>query len=155
TGFLQFLGKDAQRLYSLARAHPDDADGRRLALTSALLFKGRAVEQAAETSRAVLRSLDPKDRDAFERLRGLRTQLAKLSLDGPGRQAPAEYQERLRHLEGEGDALEADIAKRSAPLRALTELPPAATILERVAAALPPDSVLVELVDYMDASPDA
>ena len=149
-GFLQLLGKDEQRLDSLARAHPDDADVRRLALTSALLFRGRSVAQAAETSRAILRGLGPQDREAFQHLRALRTQLAQLSLDGPGPLAPAQYRERLARLEEEGDALETEIAKRSAPLRALTELPSAATIPERVASALPRDGVLVELVEYLD-----
>jgi len=152
TSFLQFLDGDAQRLYSLARAHPDDANVRRLALTSALLLKGRSVEEAGETSRTILRSLGPQDRDAFERLRGLRTRLAKLSLSGPGNLPPAEYAQQLKSLEDEGDALEAALAVRSAPLRALSELPSAADVQDRVAAALPPDGVLVELIAYRDAA---
>jgi CHAT domain-containing protein len=151
--FLQFLSRDEQRIYSLARTHPDNADVRRLALVSALLFKGRSVEETADTSRTILRNLGPQDRDAFERLRGLRTQLARLSLDGPGKLAPAEYQQRLKRFADEGDVLEADLARRSAPLRALTTLPSADDILQRVAAALPRDSALVEMVAYTDSPP--
>jgi len=151
-GFLQFLRQREQRLhYSLARAQPNDAAVRRLALTSALLLKGRSAEQTAGVSRAILGSLGPRDRDAFERLRALRAQFAQLSLSRPGNLSSAEYQRRLERLTDDGDALEADLAKRSAPLRALTGLPSPADILQRVAAALPRDGVLVELVDYADS----
>ena len=40
-GFLQALARDEQILYSLVRAHPDDAGVKRVALTATLLFKGR------------------------------------------------------------------------------------------------------------------
>ncbi|HYV45079.1 MAG TPA: CHAT domain-containing tetratricopeptide repeat protein [Myxococcaceae bacterium] len=152
SSFLHLLDRDAQRLYSLASAHPERADVRRLALTSALLFKGRSVEETADTSRTILRSMGAQDRDAFERLRGLRTQFAKLSLGGPGGLSPAGYQQRLKGLADEGDALEADLARRSAPLRAGTELPSTAEVVDRVAAALPADGALVELVVHGEPS---
>jgi len=148
--FLQFLSRDEHRLYSLARAHPDGPEVRRLALTAALLFKGRSVEEAADTSHAILQSLGAQDRAVFSRLRELRTQFAKLSLDGPGQLDAEGYRERLKKLADDGDALEVDLAKRSAPLRALAALPSPAEIVERVAAALPGDGALLELVSYTD-----
>ncbi|HYV44483.1 MAG TPA: CHAT domain-containing tetratricopeptide repeat protein [Myxococcaceae bacterium] len=153
SGLLRLLGKDGERLYSILRANPGNEEVRRLALTSALLFKGRSVEEAADTSRTILRSMGPQDREAFERLRGLRTHLAQLSLDGPGQLTMAEHEERLKRLAEEGDVLEADLAKRSAPLRALTALPSAADVLQRVTAALPWDGALVEVVAYTDGPP--
>ncbi len=123
---------------------------RRLALSAALLLKGRSVEETADISRAVYRSLGAEDRDTFERLRGLRTQLAKLSLQGPGSLPPAAYQQHLQELAEQGDALEADLARRSAPLRALAALPSPAEIVDRVAAALPKDGALVEFITYVD-----
>ncbi|RKH11313.1 CHAT domain-containing protein [Corallococcus sp. CA053C] len=148
--FLQFLRRDEERLYALLRAHPDDARVRRLALSAALLLKGRSVEETADISRTVYRGLGAEDRDTFARLRGLRTQLAQLSLQGPGSLTPRAYQERLDALTGQGAALEAALARRSAPLRALTALPPPAEIVDRVAAALPGDGALVEFVTYVD-----
>ncbi len=150
-GFLQHLREDEQALYSLLRAHPKDARVQRLALSAVLLRKGRSVEETANISRTVYQRLGAEDRDAFERLRGLRTQLAALSLAGPGSLTPADYQQRLKTLAGEGDTLEADLAKRSAPLRALTTLPSPADIVDRVAASLPKDGALVELVAYRDS----
>ncbi len=149
-GFLQFLRTDEELLYALLRAHPNDAQVRRLALSSALLRKGRSVEETSNTSRTILRSLGAADRDTFERLRGLRTQLAQLSLQGPGALSSADYQQRLKDLADQGDALEADLARRSAPLRAFAALPPPEVMVDRVAAALPRDGALVEFVTYAD-----
>ncbi|MFY0528358.1 tetratricopeptide repeat protein [Archangium gephyra] len=148
--FLQFLRTDEERLYALLRAHPDNARVRRLALSAALLLKGRSVEETADISRAVYRSLGAQEHDTFERLRGLRTQLAQLSLEGPGSLPPATYQQRLQELAEQGDVLEADLARRSAPLRALAALPSPADIVDRVAQALPKGGALVEFITYED-----
>ncbi|MFL5349900.1 MAG: tetratricopeptide repeat protein [Hyalangium sp.] len=149
-GFLQFLRTDQERLYALLRAHPDNASVRGLALGAALLLKGRSVEETADISRAVYRSLGPQDQDTFEHLRGLRTQLAQLSLQGPGSLSAADYQQQLKTLADQGDALEATLAQRSAPLRALAAQPSPADIVGRVAQALPKDGALVEFITYED-----
>ncbi|WP_414654191.1 CHAT domain-containing tetratricopeptide repeat protein [Hyalangium sp.] len=147
---LRMFRSSEEYLYALVRAHPDDASVRHLALTAALLLKGRSAEETANTSRIIYRSLGAQDRHTFDRLRGLRTQLAKLSLDGPGSLTHADYQQRLKELADQGDSLEADLARRSAVLRALTALPPPADVVDRVAAALPQDGALVELIAYQD-----
>jgi CHAT domain-containing protein/tetratricopeptide (TPR) repeat protein len=151
TGFLQYLRRDEERLYTLLHAHPGNARIRRLALTAALLLKGRSVEETANISRTIYRSLDAQDRDTFERLRGLRAQLASLSFQGPGSQPLPAYQQRLKELTKEGDALEATLARRSASLRALAALPSPADIVDRVATALPKNGALVELITYEDS----
>ncbi|MFP2905781.1 CHAT domain-containing protein [Pyxidicoccus sp. 3LFB2] len=151
--FIAHLRTQEELLYELVRAAPDDDDVRHLALTAALLRKGRSVEQIADTSRTAFRRVSAQDRDTFERLRGLRSELASLSLQGPGSLTPGDYQQRLKELASRGDALEAELAVRSAPLRALTSLPPPEDIVHRVAAALPTTSVLVEFVAYMDRAP--
>jgi CHAT domain-containing protein/Tfp pilus assembly protein PilF len=148
--FLQFLRSDEERLYALLRAHPDNASVQRLALSAALLRKGRSVEEASNTSRTILRSLGAEDRASFERLRGLRTQFAQLSRQGPGSLSSADYQQRLKNLADQGDALEADLAKRSAPLRALAALPSPQDIIDRVASSLPKDGALIEFIAYSD-----
>jgi len=149
-GFLQFLRADEERLYALLRAHPEDARVRRLALGAVLLRKGRSIEEAAGISHAVHQGLDAQDRHAFERLRGLRTRIASLSLDSPGSRPPADAPQRLKELTEQGDALEADLARRSAPLRALTARPSLDVIVDQVAAALPKEGALVEFIAYLD-----
>jgi CHAT domain-containing protein/tetratricopeptide (TPR) repeat protein len=148
--FLQRLRADEERLYALLRAHPDDAHVRRLVLGAALLRKGRSVEEMAGISRTVYQSLDAQDRDTFKRLGRLRAQLAQLSLQGPGSLPLSTYQQRLEELAKQSDALEAGLAKRSAPLRALAALPSPAEIVDRVATALPKDAALVEFITYVD-----
>ncbi|MCY1015049.1 CHAT domain-containing tetratricopeptide repeat protein [Pyxidicoccus sp. MSG2] len=148
--FLQLLRTDEERLYAVLRAHPDNLEVRRLALRAALLLKGRSVEESADISRAVYRSLGAEERDTFERLRGLRTQLASLSLQGPGSLPLTAYQQQLKVLAEQGDALEVTLARRSAPLRALAALPAPADIVNRVAAALPRDGALMEFIAYVD-----
>ncbi len=149
-GFLQHLRTEEELLYALLRAHPDNTHVQRLALSAILLRKGRSIEETANTSRTILRSLGSQDRDTFERLRALRTQLASLSLQGPGPLPPADYQKKLKDLADQGDALEADLARRSAALRALSALPSPNDIVDRVAAAIPKDGALVELITYTD-----
>jgi CHAT domain-containing protein len=149
SSFLQHLRADEELLYALLRTHPDDAGVRRLALSAVLLLKGRSVEETADTSRTIYRSLSARERDTFARLRGLRTQLATLSLPGSGSLA-ADHPQRLRELADQGDALEADLARRSAPLRALTAPPPPGEIVDHVSAALPEGSALVEFIAYAD-----
>ncbi|NMO19171.1 CHAT domain-containing protein [Pyxidicoccus fallax] len=148
--FLQLLRSDEERLYALLRAHPDEDRVKRLALAAALLLKGRSVEESADISRTVYQSLDSKGRDTFERLRGLRTLLSQLAFQGPGSLPPEAHQRRLEALSEQGAALEADLAQRSAPLRALAALPSPARIVDRVAAALPRDAALVEFIAYVD-----
>jgi CHAT domain-containing protein/tetratricopeptide (TPR) repeat protein len=151
SSFLHYLRADEQRLYALLRAHPGDPGVQRLALSAVLLLKGRSAEETAHISRTLYRGLGPEDRDTFERLRGLRTQLATLSLEGPGPLSPQDFQKRREGLASQGDALEEALARRSAPLRALTALPPPSGIIGRTAAALPEGSALVEFVVYTDS----
>jgi CHAT domain-containing protein/lipopolysaccharide biosynthesis regulator YciM len=150
TSFLQLLRSDEEDLYALLRAHPDNADVRRLALSAALLFKGRSAEETAGISRAIYQSLGTEERDTFERLRGLRTRLASLWLQGPGSLPLPAYQKQVEELTSQGDALEATLATRSAPLRALATLPSPDDIVDQVAQALPKDAALVELITYQN-----
>ncbi|ATB41047.1 hypothetical protein CYFUS_006509 [Cystobacter fuscus] len=149
--FLHQLRASEEAIYALLRAHPEDADVRHLALSTVLLLKGRSVEETARISRTLYQSLNPEDRDTLEKLRGLRGQLVSRSLAGPGSLSSPDYQQQLKDLTEKGDALEAELAKRSAPLRALIALPPPSQIVERVAASLPKDGALVEFIAYEDS----
>ncbi|ATB30533.1 hypothetical protein MEBOL_003994 [Melittangium boletus DSM 14713] len=151
SGFLRHLRSAEETLYALLRTHPENAQVRRLALSAALLLKGRSVEETASISHTLYRHLGADDRDTLEKLRDLRARLASLSLVGPGVLAPEDYQQQLKTLTAEGDTLEADLAKRSAPLRIRTALPRPAEIVERVAASLPTDGALVEFIAYQDS----
>jgi CHAT domain-containing protein/tetratricopeptide (TPR) repeat protein len=145
---LQQLRAEEESLYGLVHEHPGDAAIRHLALSAALFRKGRSVVEVSNTSRIIYRSLDQADREAFDRLRALRTQLSSLSMAGPGTRPANTYRQHLQELKAQGDALEEDLARRSAPLRSLHALPPASQLVGQVAAALPPDGALVEFIAY-------
>ena len=100
-GRFQFLRADEERLYALLRAHPGDVNVRRLALSATLLLKGRSIEENSDISRTIYRSLSAQDREAFGRLRELRTQRAQLSLQGPGSLPRAAYQQQLSQYEAQ------------------------------------------------------
>ncbi|MCY1015904.1 CHAT domain-containing tetratricopeptide repeat protein [Pyxidicoccus sp. MSG2] len=146
TSFLRLLHEDEQRLYSLARAHPEDARVRHLAFSAALLRKGRSVEELADTSRIIFRNLGEADRETFARLRALRTQFSALSLAGLGSLSPVDYQQRLKDLTDKANAIEEELSRRAAPLRALSSLPPPERVIDRVANALPKNGALIELI---------
>ncbi|ADO67825.1 Tetratricopeptide repeat family protein [Stigmatella aurantiaca DW4/3-1] len=150
SSFLQYLRVYEQTLYTVARTHARNAQVRRLALSAVLLLKGRSASETAHISRTLFRHMGAEDRNAFERLRGLRHQLAALSFADAGELTAEDFQQRLKALVEEGDSLEAELAKRSAPLRSLTALPPPTEIVDRVAASLPKDGALVELIAYKD-----
>ena len=152
TRFLEELRADEELLYSLVRAYPENEDVRRLALSIVLLRKGRSAEELANTSHAIYRSLGPSDREIFEQLRALRSQLATLSLQGPSSNDLADFEKRLDALAAQDDVLEAALAKRSAPLRALAALPALSKIVNQVAWALPKDGALIEFVAYTEHS---
>ena len=151
--FLRLHRTKEELVYSLVHARLDDSRTRHLALATALLRKGRSAEELASISRTIYRSLGAEDRDTFEQLRALRTQLATLSLAGPGRRAPADHARLLEELTERGDALETSLARRSALLRDLKNLPYPEQIVERVAARLPKDGALVEFIVYRDRPP--
>jgi CHAT domain-containing protein len=139
------LRTDEGILYSLASTYSADSRVRYLALSAALLRKGRSLDEISNTSRIIYRSLGQKERAKFDRLRALRVQLSALSLTGPGNLSAAHYQQRLKDMAQQGEALEAELSWSSAQLRAL---PPPSELIGRVAAALPKDGALVELVAY-------
>jgi CHAT domain-containing protein/tetratricopeptide (TPR) repeat protein len=142
TQFLQMYAAQEQLAYSVAAARPRDAAAARLGLAAALLRKGRTVDEAADLSKVVQASLLPDERSRFAALRGLRGELAARAL------SPEQDRKRVAELEQKAEALEQELVLRSLPLRAQATRPPARAIVERVAATLPADGALVEIVAH-------
>ncbi|WNG43125.1 tetratricopeptide repeat protein [Archangium minus] len=142
--------KDEERLYALVRVHPDDERVRRLALSAALLRKGRSLEEMADTSRIIFRDLNPEDRKTLERLRALRTERSVLALAGAGKLSPSQHQRHLQKLADQCDALERELARRSGPLRALRSQPAPDKLADSVASKIPKDGALIEFVAYSE-----
>jgi CHAT domain-containing protein/tetratricopeptide (TPR) repeat protein len=151
---LDQLRSDEESLYALVRSNPDNAPLRRLALATTLLRKCRSVEEVANTSFLIYRGLGAQDRETFERLRASRGKLSQLALNGPGTLSAVSHEQQLKALADQADSLELELARRSAPLRALRALPPVSKLVDHVAAALPRDGALVEFVAYSDSTSD-
>ncbi|MCC7537302.1 MAG: CHAT domain-containing protein, partial [Deltaproteobacteria bacterium] len=145
--FLDSVRGEEWASYSLALELPRSVPARRLGLAVALLRKGRALDEAADTSRAALRDLGPEERAAFVRLREIRSELATLVLRGPTGD-PTSHLQRISERDREARGLEAQLARRSAAVRARTERPSPERVVERVRGALPPDGALVEIVAF-------
>lgn len=143
--FLQLYAWQESFVYSLASAHKTNADVAKLALSLALVRKGRSVDEAADLSRVVQASLGPDDEERFETLRGLRARLANLALAGAETDAA---RAETRTLGEQAEKLEQELALRSLPLRTRAGLPNPKDVVAKVTARLPEDAALIELVQH-------
>ena len=127
-----------------ANGAPNDAQALKLALTTLLRRKGRVLDAMSDQIGALRRHLKPEDRVLLEQLSTASGELAALVLKGPGGQSPAEYQDHLAKLDARVKDLQAQVSTRSAEFRAQTQ----PVTLERVQAALPAGTALVEFALY-------
>ncbi len=141
---LRFLRAQEEVVYSLLEVKELAPRAAPLALSVALLRKGRSVDEAASISQAVYQGLSGEERAKFDELRTLRAQIAyqKLSpVEGISPQDP-------KYLADRADRLEEELAKHSAAIRARRDSPALNDVAQKVAAALPQGTVLVEVVRY-------
>lgn len=118
----------------------------RLAMTMALLRKGRAAEAGARANFLLHRSrVDPDIQRKFADWQAVRQQHEAMFYGGMAGLTPDVYRERLWTLGVEAQSLEARLAFSLPQLRSLQ--PPAFdSIVSAVAQSLPPNSVLIEVV---------
>ncbi len=141
---LRSLRAQEELVYSLLAEKDLAPRAAPLALSVALMRKGRSVDQAASLSRTVYLGLDGERREKFDELRTMRAQIArqKLSPSGGG------SAEDMKKLAEKAELLEEELAKHSAAIRARKDTPGLLDVVEKVAAALPPSTALVEVVRY-------
>ncbi len=132
--------------FHLASA-PADGTAARLALTTILRRKGRALDAMSDQIGALRRRLNAEDRALLDQLAAARSELATLKLssapsavdDAAG---AAQGQELIRRREVEVGRLEELISARSKEFRAQSQ----PVTIERVQASIPAEAALVELV---------
>lgn len=115
---------------------------------TALLRKGRSVDEAADTSRALYQGLDPEQRQKLARLREIRSRRADLALSGSGLYSAEEYQKLLAQLQAEEEQQEEALLRDASGLRTRLSRYRPATVLSEVQARLPSGSALIEIVAY-------
>jgi len=126
------------------RSAPNDPAARRLALTTILRRKGRALDAMTDSIATLRRRLNGGDRALLDQYTGVRSQLATLTLGGRRSKKPAEYQAEIKALEDKVERLEAEISRRSAEFRAQSQ----PVTLEAIQAAIPAGAALVEFFSY-------
>src|SRR5262249_9364709 len=143
---LQNLSAETDMILSLhTRYAPDDPDAWRLALTTILRRKGRALDAMTDTITALRSAAEPQDQALLDQLAEARTRLAAATLEGPGETAPAQHRALLKHLESRIDQLETAISARVAAFRSQA-LP--RQLFLAVAQAIPAGAALVEFTTY-------
>jgi CHAT domain-containing protein/Tfp pilus assembly protein PilF len=123
---------------------PDNKDAVRLALTTVLRRKGRALDAMTDTIANLRRRASNEDQSLLDQLASYRSQLSVLTLRGHGKEGIEEHNTNLKAIEEKIENLEAQISQFSAEFRA--RLVP--INLENVQRVIPKDSVLVEFVLY-------
>lgn len=133
-------------VYGLLLEHAEDTGVRRLALTMALLRKGRAAEAGTLANRLLHQSSgNPQRKEQFERWQQVRQQREALLFGGAGKLTPSAYQESIKELSQQADDRESQLAAAMPQLRQL-QPPKFDDILPAVAARLPKDGALIEVV---------
>lgn len=143
--YLSTLVAETNQTISLhVRYAPNDAEARRLSLTTILRRKGRALDAMSDSIAALRRRAAPEDQALLDQLKTARAQLARLVLNGPQRTTPAEHQRQIKTLEEQREKLEDQISRRSAEFRAQSQ----PVTLAAVQAAIPARAALVEFAAY-------
>lgn len=151
---LALLREHEEQLYSLLLRAPTHQALRQLALTALLLRKGRSVDELSLTSLLQSQIKDRADQQRLEELHELRSRLAHLALQSSERIPLAQREQLFKDLSAQAESIEQDLATRLAPLRERRQVLDPGQIVAQVAAALPPDAVLVEMVAFTERPPD-
>lgn len=150
--YLRTVSDDTDRLISFhVKSAPLDARAARLAMSTILHRKGRALDAMVDTI-ALLRSRsETKYREVLERWSGAKASLANLIFRGPGKDDPAKFQGRLLELENLVERLEAELSS-AVEFRASTQ----ESDIDRVKESIPEGAALVEITAYrpFDAKAD-
>jgi CHAT domain-containing protein len=132
---------------------PNSGSAARLALTTLLRRKGRMLDAAAAALATIRSKLSPDDKKILDDLNSARAQLAKLVNAGPsatGGDGDA-YAREVAALEEKVQKLEAQVSKKSAAYRTVTQ-PIELTAIQKV---IPSDARLIEIVNYQPWDPKA
>jgi len=122
---------------------PANQEAARLALTTILRRKGRALDAVADELSTLRSRADSGDMKVLDDLGAVRAQLASVKFTASPL-APAARQERVTQLEAEAERLETVISRRSAEFRIQSQ----AITLNQVQENIPDDAALVEIFSY-------
>lgn len=137
-------------IYSLLAQHGGRLEVRQMALQVSLLHMGRSASEESGRSHLLHNRLSEEERRLFEQLRDRRERAANLALHMVGElegQEFAKAQQKITQLEKDIEQLAQTLTQRTVGLRSQS-LPDPPTMMNRVAAALDSDSILLQIVEY-------
>jgi CHAT domain-containing protein len=146
--FLRTVRSQEDIIYSLLLEKSPSDDVVTLAAKTALLRKGRSVDEAADTSRALYESLGSDDQQKLSALREVRTRRADLALAGSGLYPADVYQKLLKDLQDSEEKQLKDLFDNSPMLRQRLHRPTATEVLTQVQKTLPNDAALLEILAF-------
>lgn len=154
--FLNTLSADNDSIVSLHiqtasknRSAPETAQAARLALTTILRRKGRALDAMTNQIARLRRRASSQDQALLDQLAAARSYLATLQISGGGQWSPADRRREIDRTAAEVERLEAAVSSRSAEFRVETQ----PVSLEAVRQAMPVDASLVEIFLYHPVNP--
>jgi CHAT domain-containing protein/Tfp pilus assembly protein PilF len=128
---------------------PDIPAATDLAALVVLQRKGRLLDAMSHTLAAFRQRLNSEDQALLDKFTQTTAQLAKLSLQGPGKTALDEYQKHLTLLAEHREELETEISRRSAEFRTQAQ----AITLAGIKSAIPDQAALIEFAAYHPYNP--
>jgi len=144
--YLDTLSGETDGIVSLNTGATKNVAAARLALTTILRRKGRALDAMTDQIAALRRRAAPEDQQLLDHLTAARSELANLQLGGAsGKLTPPARRAQIANLTEEIEKLEAAISRRSAEFRAQAQ----PITLSNVQAALPADAALIEILSYL------
>lgn len=134
-----------------AKAAPDDVEAVRTALQVVFQRKGRALDAMASSIETLRQRATPEDQALLDELARAQTELAGLTLRGPGKAGAAQHQLDLAAATEKVERLQGQIGARNAQFR--TQFQP--ITIDAVQQAIPQGAALVEFVAYRIYNPQA
>ncbi|EAW37505.1 kinesin light chain-like protein [Lyngbya sp. PCC 8106] len=134
--------------YATVSLHIKDAqknsEAARLALTTILRRKGRILDVMTDNLQLLRENITPENQQFLDELAAVRTELATLIYNQPENIPEEQYRQQVANLRQKSEQLEAELSRRSAEFRTLSE----PVTVEAVQQLIPEDAALVEFVLY-------
>ncbi|MGB3188457.1 MAG: CHAT domain-containing protein, partial [Limnoraphis sp.] len=123
---------------------PNNSEAARLALTTILRRKGRILDVMTDNLQLLRENITPENQQLLDELATVRTELATLIYNQPENIPEEQYRQQVANLRQKSDQLEAELSRRSAEFRTISE----PVTIEAVQQLIPEDAALVEFVLY-------
>ncbi|MEC4852524.1 MAG: CHAT domain-containing tetratricopeptide repeat protein, partial [Jaaginema sp. PMC 1079.18] len=123
---------------------PNNPEAAQIAFTTLLRRKGRILDALTENIQLIRENLTPENQQLLDELTNTRTQLANLIYNKPENISQDAYETQVANLKAEANQLEAELSRRSAEFRTISQSITIAAIQQQI----PADAALVELTLY-------